>query len=145
MEVQNFIGKIKSWNKVRGYGHLTPNWAINDDDNIFFHCSRTVPQKCFIELGKEVLFQLEKDAKGRWMAVSILDTKYARPEVVNKARLAKRRPDFLPESFMLREDRELVKKEARQVDMAKKEQIMKNVDKSDVEEVLSNLVPTKEV
>lgn len=146
MEVKTFIGKIRSLNKTRAYGHLTPSWAINDDDNIFFHFTRTVPHKCFLELDKEVLFQLEQDSKGRWMAVSLLDTRYSRLETINRARMMKQRPDFLPDSCILREQREQVKKEEVKTHKAKSKVIIESVENNkDTEEFVAHLLSTKEV
>ena len=146
MAVEKFIGTIHSLNKNKAYGHLTPNWAINNDDNIFFHFSRTVPHKCFLEPGKEVLFQLEKDNKGRWMAIELLDIKYCpRTDIINRARMMKQRPDFLPDSCIMREDRQRVKKEDARVDRAKKEGIIKEMEQEDTSDFLASLIPSKEV
>ena len=145
MEVKTFIGKVKSLHKSKAYGHLTPSWAINDDDNIFFHFSRTVPKKCFLEKGKEVLFQLERDSKGRWMAIELLDVEYASTETINRAKMMKSRPDFLPDSFMLREDRQKVKKVEAQVDRAKKDEIINQMESDNPEEILDDLITSKEV
>ena len=146
MGIPKFIGTVCSLKKDRAYGYLTPSWAINGDDNIFFHFSRTVPKKCFLEQGKEVLFQLEKDNKGRWMAINLLDTAYSRPEVIHRAKLMKSRPDFLPDSCLLREDRQRVKKEDARVDRAKKEDIINKMEEEvDTTNFVASLISSKEV
>ena len=145
MAIEKFIGTVKSLNKKHAYGHLTPSWAINDDDNIFFHFSRTVPKKCFLEYGKEVLFQLQKDPKGRWMAIELLDIAYAHPETIKEARGHKTRPGFLPDSCILREDRKKAKKEMARVDRAKKDEIIKQMEEETSEDILGSLDSSKEV
>lgn len=144
MGIPKFIGTVCSLKKDRAYGYLTPTWAINSDDNIFFHFSRTTPRKCLLTIGKEVLFQLEKDTKGRWMAIELLDTQYATSEAIRNAKMNKHRPDFLPDPCIIRQDRKRAKREAAQVDRAKKDVIIKQME-LDTEEILESVIPSKEV
>ena len=93
-KIMFYIGTIETINKTKAYGFIKPSWAVNRNDNLFFHFKNLVPRQCFLEEGKEVLFRIELDAKGVPMAQEVFEIKYADASTIVNAE-TQQRPEGL--------------------------------------------------
>jgi len=63
-----FQGKIKSWDKTKGFGFITPNNGCKD---VFFHITNVNETKGLLEVGSLVSYEMPVDATKRQQAINI--------------------------------------------------------------------------
>jgi cold shock CspA family protein len=61
-------GKIKSWDKTKGFGFITPNGGGKD---VFFHVTNINKSNGLLEVGNLVSYEMPDDASKRQQAVNV--------------------------------------------------------------------------